>query len=108
MLTANNFLSQIITLGFGLQIYGLFGYLVNFWVVPISLSLVKFSDIRSNSGQFWLYGQLLVGHNVEHISGTKCTEERRSAGYKHADDERTTGWPCQVSEITRYKDMTNK
>ena len=48
---------------YGLRIYGLFGYLVNFWVVPISLSLVQFLDIRTNSGQFRLYGQLLAGPN---------------------------------------------
>ena len=44
---------------YGLWICGLFGYLVNFWVVPISLSLVKFLGIRANSGQFWLYGQMV-------------------------------------------------
>ena len=52
--------------------YGLFRYLVNFRVVPIILSLVKFFEIRSNSGQFRLYGQLLAGPNVDHISGTEC------------------------------------
>ena len=57
----------------GLRIYGLFGDLVNFWVVPISQSLVKFLNIRSNSGQFWLYDQLLAGPNVDHISGTEYT-----------------------------------
>ena len=58
---------------YGLQIYGLFGYLVHFWVVPISLSFSKVCRYKVNSGQFWLYGQLLVGpNNVDYISGTKA------------------------------------
>ena len=56
--------------------YMIFGFMVFsdmlsfFWVVPISLPLVKFLDKGSNSGQFRLYGQLLAGPNV---SGTEST-----------------------------------
>ena len=51
--------------------YGHFGFMVNFHVFGY-----KFLDIRSNSGQFCLYGQLLAGPNVDHISGTECISHR--------------------------------
>ena len=49
------------------------GYMVNFWVVPISLNILKIDHISRIGPEFRLYGQFFPGPEVDHISGSQCT-----------------------------------